>query len=152
MSYFDSPIKNANAYSEREWGLRTNMAWCIIYHSTFQTLKTPGLHTGNFIHMSAAKGQADILEKAFLTLHRMQRPVAEIINLPNDNGQSPYDVAWNHKPMRDLLWHWGGRLLKPLNTLPRPGGGKGGKDINGRGKGTRDGVTADHRYNRAHYR
>ena len=150
MSFFDSVIKGCDSYPEHVWGEYCTMAWWIMHHSSFDTLKTPGLRTGNFIHMSAAKSQADILEKAFITLHRMDRPVGDIINLPNGNGQSAYDVAWNHKPCRNMLKSWGGEALKPLNTLPRDGMGKGGKDIKGRGLGGRDGVTVDHRYNRAY--
>ena len=137
-------------YSDREWGIRVQNARSIIYHSTFQTLKTPGKQTGNFIHVSAGKGQRDVLEEAFVILHGMQRKLDDIINLPNDKGQSAFDLAWNHKQTKEMIRSWGGYSLKPITTAPRDG--KGGKDSKGRGKGGRDGVTVDHRYNRANYR
>ena len=85
-----------------------------------------------------------------MILYGMQRRVADIINLPNDKGQSAYDVSWNHKPCRAMIKSWGGESLKPITTAPRDG--KGGKDIKGRGLGGRDGLTVDHPYNRANYR
>ena len=114
----------------------------IVANTSMDALMTPGLKGGAWVHLARSP---ELLSRALASVHESGRDVKLLINLPNHNGQSAYDVAWNNALLSEELRPHGGKALKPLPNDT----GKTGK---GRGKGVAECLGPKHPLNSEYWR
>ena len=124
---------------------------CMITHmvdaSSADTLMNTAVNGGTFVHMAR---DAWLLEVALDAVTRRkgnrddygEELAATICNIAGKNGHGAIDVHWNNGPLKRIVLRFGGYSIKPMP-------GAYGKGRHGKaGKGSKDGVTPDHYWNR----
>ena len=128
---------------------------CMVTHmvdaSSADTLMNTAVNGGTFVHMAR---DAWLLEAALDAVYARRgnradygkELAASICNIAGKNGHGAFDVHWNNGPLKKIVRAFAGYSLKPMPGAH--GKGKHGKA----GKGSQDGVTPDHYWNRQYGR
>ena len=116
------------------------MAKLLIEATEWNAIAMQNTKGNTFLHMAAARGNKLFIEYALNAMYELDSPpedIAHVLNLGNGVGKSVADVAVYNKPIKDLVYSWGGKHKKAPT-----------QDWNERGMW----LPQDHRWNRAYRR